>query len=128
MLIPEEAAIIWRELPLGAEGCWGGAGGAKGAEAERIVAFGEAEAVFVAHEGAVEKGGRGPAEREVEEKLAGGGDEEVLAADDLGDLHGVIVHGAGELITGEIVVTPDDEVAEIAGGRELLRTETEVIE
>ena len=64
---------------------WCEAGGAEGAEAEGVVALGEADAGGVAHEVAVEVGGCREVERALQEDLAGGGLEEVAAADDFGD-------------------------------------------
>lgn len=92
------------------------------------MAFGETLAMFVAHQFAVEEGGRFEAERAVEEQLAGGGEEEVGAAHDFGDLHGVVVGDAGELVRRKIVVTPEDKIAEGAASDEGLRTEGEVSE
>ncbi len=80
---------------------WGEAGGAEGAEREGVVALGETEAGGVAQEVAVEVGWRGIAEGALQENLAGGGLEEVAAADDFGDVGESVVDGAGELVAGE---------------------------
>jgi len=117
--------------PLRAEIIGGCARGPEGTEAEGIVALGEADAVLVAQERAMEKGGRAPTEGTVEEELTGGGDKEIFAADDFCNLHGVIIDGAGELVTGKIVMAPDDEVAKIGGvaaGGEVLWAEAAVME
>ncbi len=98
--------------PARAEGFRGGAAGAEFAEAEGIGALGEAAALGVEHQFTVEKGGRLEAEGFVKEKLAGGGTEEILAADNLGDAHGGVVHDDGKLVGGEGVMAPDDEIAE----------------
>jgi hypothetical protein len=90
------------------------------------VAFGEAGAGFVGDEGAVEELRRREAEGAVEQKLTGGGAKEVFAADGLSDLHGGIVNDDGELIGGQVVLTPDDEIAEVLAGDELLWAEMTV--
>ena len=68
---------------------------AEGAEGEGVVALGQADAVGVAHEVAVEVGGGEVAERALEEDLAGSGLEEVAAADDFGDASEGVVDDAG---------------------------------
>ena len=87
------------------------------------MAFGEASAGGVGHQVAVIKRGRGEAERAIEEQLAGSGGEEVRAAHDFGDAHGGVIHNDGELIGGDVIVTPDDEIAEMFAGDKLLRAE-----
>jgi len=64
----------------------------------------------------------------VEQELAGGGFEQVFAADDFGDAHGGVIHDDGELIRGDVVVPPDDEVAEVLPGNQLLGAVTTVCE
>jgi len=59
------------------------------------VAFGETDAVGVAHEVAVEVAGGGEIQRALQEDLAGGGFEEIAAADYFGDLHVGVVDYAG---------------------------------
>src|ERR1017187_8195999 len=60
-------------------------------------------------------------ERAVQENLAGGGLEQILAADDFGDLHRRVVHYDRQLVSRNIIVPPDDEIAKIFSGDELLR-------
>ena len=100
--------------------------GAQRAKAECIVAFSEADAGVIEHQRAVIKRRWLEFEGAVEEKLAGGGKQEVSAADDLGDLHGGIVRYHGELVGGNIIGPPDDKVAEVLAGDELLRAEMAV--
>ena len=59
------------------------------------MAFGEADAVFVGEELGVEVGGCGEVEGVLQEDLAGGGFEEVAAADYFGDVHGCVIDYAG---------------------------------
>ena len=59
------------------------------------MAFGEADAVLVGEELGVEVRGRGKIEGALEEDLAGGGFEEVAAADYFGDLGVGVVDHAG---------------------------------
>jgi hypothetical protein len=68
---------------------------AEGADGEGIVSFGEADAVLVGEELGVEVGGRGEKEGALEENLAGGGFEEVAAADYFGDPGAGVVDYAG---------------------------------
>ncbi len=88
----------------------------QGAQTEDVVAFGEALAVFVVKQRTVVEGGLGFAEGAVEQELATGGGEEIGAADDFGDAHRRVIDGAGQLIAGEVVFAPHEEVAEIATG------------
>ena len=80
------------------------------------MALGETAARRVANEGAVIKRGRREAEGAVEEELTEGGLEEVFAADYFGDGHGCVVDDDSELIGGDVVFAPDDEIAEVAAG------------
>ncbi len=92
------------------------------------MALGEAASVVVHDERAVEPRGVGIAQRAVEQDLAGGGLEEVRAANDLRDAHGVVIDHAGELVAGDSVAAPYDEVAEVDAGDEALGAEVEVVE
>ena len=108
--------------------------GAEGAEGQGVVALGEADAVAIAHEVAVEVGGSWVVERLLKENLAGSGFEEVAAADDFGDVGEGVVYDTGELIAGKADVrgvggewlAPDEEVAEVDGSGEGLRAGVEV--
>ena len=123
-----------RGLEEGEDVGGGEAVGAESAEGESVVALGEADAVGVAHELAMEVGGGGVAEGALEEDLAGGGLEEVAAADYFGDVDEGVVDYAGELVAREADVggvggerlAPDEEVAEVDGGGEGLRAGVEV--
>ncbi len=92
------------------------------------MALGEALAVVVHDERAVEPGGDGITEGAIEQNLAGSGFEQVGAADDFGDAHGVVIDDAGELVAGQAVAPPDDEVAEVNAAGEGLRAEVLVVE
>lgn len=107
---------------------WRGAAFAQGAEAEGVVALGEADAGLVEHErGVVVARGR-RAEGAEDEELAERAFHEVGAADDLGNAKIGVVDGAGELVAGHAVFAPDEKVAEIAAGRRGLRAERGVVE
>jgi len=99
---------------------------AEGANREGVVAFGEAEAVFVAEEVGVEVAGCREVEGALEEDLARGGLEKIGATDYFGDLGVGVVDDAGQLVAGEIVPAPDEEVAEVFAGGEGLRAEVDV--
>ena len=68
---------------------------AEGADGEGVVAFGEAETMFVAEEMGVEVAGGGEVEGALEEDLACGGFEKIGTADDFGDLGVGVVGDAG---------------------------------
>jgi hypothetical protein len=68
-----------------------------------------------------EVGGR-PVQGAIKEELAGGGKEEVFAPHDLGGAHVVIVGDHGQLVSGYVIMTPNDEVPEVPSGHEYLRT------
>jgi len=112
----------------------GEAVGAEGAEGEGVVALGEADAVAVAHEVAMEVGRGGVVECALEKDLAGRGLEEVAAADDFGDVGEGVVDDTGELVARKADVggiggeglAPDEEVAEVGGGGEGLRAGAEI--
>lgn len=83
--------------------------------------FGEAYAVLVAQQFAVVVGRCGDVECALKQNLARGGFEKIGPADDLGNLHVGIIDDDGELVRGDIIATPDDEVAEVAAGNVFLR-------
>ncbi len=91
---------------------------AQGLKRERVVAFGETLAGGVRDERAVIPQRRGETERAVEQELAGGGLDEVGTADNFRDAHGGIIDYNGELVSGNVVSTPDEEVSEIAASDE----------
>jgi len=85
----------------------------QGPEAEGRVPFGEADAVLIGHQGAVEEVRRIPPQGSVQQDLTSGAHEEVGPTDHLGDPHGVIVDHASQLVAGHPVRAQDHEVAEI---------------
>jgi hypothetical protein len=107
---------------------WGQALLAEGADGEGVVALGEAGAVLVGEEVSVEVGGRGEVEGALEEELAGGGLEQVAATDYFGDLGVSVVDYTGELVAGEAVLSPDQEVSEVFARGERLWAEVLVFE
>ena len=64
----------------------------KGAQTQRVVALGKADACFVAHEVAMEIGRRGEAERALQKDLARRGLQQVAAAHDFCDFHRRVIH------------------------------------
>ena len=85
------------------------------------MALGEALAVFIGDQRAMMERRGFPAKCAVNEQLAGGALEQVLAANNFGDAHVVIVGHHGQLVTGHIVVTPKHEVAKVPASGERLR-------
>jgi hypothetical protein len=65
----------------------------------------------------------GKAKCPLQQDLASGGAEKVGSADDFGDLHGGIINYDGELVSGNIISTPYEEVTEVAACRVALRAE-----
>lgn len=84
--------------------------------------------MFVQDKRAMRKCGRCEAERPVEQNLPRGGEEQIRAAHDFADLHRGIVHDDGELIGGNPIVPPHDEIAEIFSRYKLLWAEMAVNE
>jgi hypothetical protein len=106
----------------------GYAGFAQGAKAQGVVALGEAVALSVEHEWGVEVGGGWEVQGALQEDLAGGGFEEVAAADYFGDAGVGVIDDAGELVAGEVVFAPDEEVAEVDACGKGLGAEVLVVE
>src|SRR2546426_711836 len=98
------------------------------AQAQGIVAFGEANAGVVRHQGAMKKRRRWGLKRAIEQELARGGFEQIRAAHHFRDVHRSIVHDHGKLIGGNVIVPPDHEVAKIFPGDKLLRAEVAIVE
>ena len=92
------------------------------------MALGEAHSVLIPHQFAVIVPGYRQAQGSIQQNLAGGGFQQVGAADDFSDLHGGIIDYYGQLIGGDIIFSPDDEVAEIFAGHQLLRTQVQINE
>jgi hypothetical protein len=119
-----------------AEGIWGRGediGGGFSAlpqslEGEGVVALGETLAGGVRDKRTVIPLRRSEAESAVEQELAGGGLDEVGTANNFGDLHGGVIDNYGELVRGNVVATPDEEVAEIAASDKILRSEMLIVE
>ena len=109
---------LFRALPLGAQG----------AEAEGVVAFGQANAVLIGQQRAVKEGWSGQAESTVEEQLPSGGPEQVLPPNHLGDVHGRIIHHHGQLVRRQVIVTPDHEISEVSPGAKPLSSAAAVLE
>jgi len=85
-------------------------------DAQGIVAFGEADSGWVADEFAMKIVWRRVGEGANQQELAGGGFEEVGAADYFGDVHGLVVDHDCELVGGDVVAAPDEEVSEVVAG------------
>lgn len=86
------------------------AGGAEFAQRHKVVAFCESSAALIQHERCVEKLRRRDTERAVNQQLAKGGEEQILAAHDFSNSHRCIMDDDGELISGDIIAPPDDGV------------------
>ena len=62
----------------------------------------------------------------IQQNLAGGGFQQICAANDFGNLHGGIVNYYRQLVRGNIIFSPDDEIAEIFAGHHSLRTQMQI--
>ena len=60
-------------------------------------------------------------ERPVKEQLSGGRDQKVLAPDDLGDVHGRVIHHHRQLISRNVIVAPENEIPKVPAGDQMLR-------
>jgi hypothetical protein len=120
-----EAPVEKRELrpasPLGTELRRGISCCAQVAQAQGVMAFGQADSLFVRHQRAmIELGSRHP-ERSIQQQLPGCGREQIGAAHHFGDPHRRVVHHDGKLVSRNPIVPPDDEIAEVLARDELLR-------
>src|SRR3974390_556644 len=86
---------------------------AQGAQAESVMALGQTSSGSITDQFEMVVRGDGQAESSNEKQLAGGRLEQIGAANDIGDLHGGIVHHHGELVGGDVAATPKDESAEV---------------
>ena len=68
----------------------------------------------------------GQIERAVQQKLAKGGEKQVGSSYYFGDSHGGVIDGAGKLVTGLVVFSPDDKIAELTISRGGLLTKMSV--
>ena len=89
-------------------------------QAERVVPLGEADAGCVADQVTMEVRRNAESERSDQEQLARCGLEEIDSSYDFRYLHGCVVDHYGELIGGNVIAPPDDEVAEISASYERL--------
>jgi hypothetical protein len=70
----------------------------------------------------MKEGGRFPPERLIEQQLPRGRGQKIRASHDFRDPHRGVVHRDRQLIGREIVLPPDDKIAEIGSGKKGLRT------
>src|SRR6516162_3187267 len=84
--------------------------------------LGKAYALFIADEVAMEIGRNAQSERPNQEQLPRGGLQQVDSSHDFGYLHGCVVDHDGELVGGNVIATPDDEITEVLTCDERLPT------
>ena len=82
-------------------------------ERDGVLALGDLGLVGVAEERHVPEFGLLPAEGLVEQDVLGGGGDPFLGADDVGDLHQVVVDDVGEVVGGEAVGLHEDLVVDV---------------
>ena len=92
------------------------------------MSLGQSLPAAIAEQGGVVEIRRVQTQSFVNQQLAGGRDQQVLAADDFGDAHRGIVDHHREFIGGEPVLAPDDEIAEVAQAVEGAGAEVAVVE
>src|ERR1035441_3923912 len=100
---------------------------ARCAQAQRVVALGQAAAVPIHHQTAVKPGGIVVSQGAIEQDLAGGGLEQVGATHHFRDAHGRVVGHTGKLVAGHSVAPPDDKVSKVAAGHKALRTQVAIL-
>src|SRR5262249_52149318 len=98
---------------------------AQSADAERIVALGEADAGVIAHQIAVIEAGSFPAQSSIEEELARGRLQQIGSAHHLRNSHRVVVRNTGELVSGNVVSAPDYKIPKIGAAAVELRPAVE---
>jgi hypothetical protein len=87
------------------------------AQAERIVALGQAHIMLVAQQRTMEEPWRLLSKSPKQKNLPRRALEEVGAAYDFGDAHGGVVNDDCELVGGEVIAAPDKEVRHPEGSR-----------
>ena len=92
------------------------------------MAFGETDPARVVHQWTVEKVGGDQAKGTVEQELTSRRDQQICATHHFRNLHRRIIGYARELVSGNIIVAPDNKVTEIAPGDELLWAKIHVAE
>ena len=90
--------------------------------------LGQPLAILIKNQLAVEPGGILEIERPVEKDLARGRFQKVRPAHDFRDAHCGVVGNAGELIAGDAISPPDDEIAEVAAGNKALDAQIVILE
>ncbi|MNQ93829.1 hypothetical protein D3C85_1093110 [compost metagenome] len=76
------------------------------------VTLGQLGAVGAMDQRDVGEGRPGPAERVIDQALAGGVVQVVVAANDVGHAHVVIVHHHGQIVGGGAVRAQDDQIVQ----------------
>ena len=56
-------------------------------------------------------------ERAIKQQLTRGRQQQIFAAHHFSDLHGGIVHHHGELVGGNVIVTPNDKISKVGTNR-----------
>jgi cytokinin riboside 5'-monophosphate phosphoribohydrolase len=87
---------------------------AQGSQTKGIVSFGESLPLLIRNEWAVIQAGCGRIECPPQQNLAEGRFNQIRAANDLGDGQISVVDGGGELVARQVILPPDEEVAEVS--------------
>jgi len=127
LLLPCNSALDYRQI-CRQDFRWRKAALAQGANAECVMALGQAAAFAISDQSAMKPGWIREAEGAVEQDLARRGLKQVGAADDFSDAHRRVISDARELIARNTVPPVYDEVAKVLAGDETLRTKVEVME
>ena len=88
------------------------------------MSLGQANVVLVKEKRAVEVSRRRQSQGAEEKKLPGGALEKIGAADHFRDLHGRIIRHHRQLIGGNVIAAPDQEIREILARGEALLSAT----
>ncbi len=96
-------------------------------QTQSIVPFGQPFAIFIQHQFAMKKFRQRQTQGAIKQNLPRGADQQIRAANNFGNFHCRIVHDARELIRGNVVVPPDNEIAKIFSGDKFLFAEIFVV-
>ena len=96
-------------------------------QAQRIMPFSQPGVLFIAQQWTVKVSRHRISQRADQQQLSRGALEQVCTADDFSNLHGRIVHNHGQLISRDVIATPEQKVGEVASGDELLLAEVSVV-
>lgn len=97
-------------------------------QTQYIMPLGQPLAGFVPQQFTVKKRRRRQSQRTIKQELPDRAHQQVRAAHDFADLHGVVVNHTSQLIRRHIIAAPDHEITEILSRYEFLEAEISIRE